>query len=105
MRIGRELPKLNKRCDFMMYDRNKGVKSILNARKNGDRIERHCETCALFNTVNGKITHNLPSEARYGHKNWLYFFSDTYPLYENNNYVGYYLEHEWFEPDKEDSKP
>jgi uncharacterized protein YndB with AHSA1/START domain len=85
----------------MVYDRNKGVESILKAWINKDLIENYWETRALFNTVNGKIKHNLPNEARDEDFNWLYFYHGTYPVYENNTYVGYCLGYDWCEPDKE----
>jgi hypothetical protein len=85
----------------MFYDRNKGVQSILNARNNNDPIENYWETRALFNTVNGKITHNLPNDARDEDFNWLYFLPYAYPIYENNKYVGYCHGNRFCAPDEE----
>jgi len=43
----------------MIYDRNAGVKSILDARKNGDLIETLLNGSAMFSLVDGKITRKV----------------------------------------------
>lgn len=86
----------------MFYDRNEGVKSILNARMLDDPVEKHWQTSALFNTVTGKITHNLTIDARDNDLSWLYITYDTCPIYTNNIFVGYWLGGDWCDPDEDE---
>jgi len=78
----------------MFYDRNNGVKSILNARINGDVSELRFKGSAMFNITDGKITHN--TEYIIGRdRRWRFFTSYTYPVFENNQFVGYFGCGDW----------
>jgi len=73
-----------------MYDRNKGVQSIIDAYKNNDPTERGRNTGAVFNCKTGKITHNNTiCGAIGGGCGWYYLIEFYYPVYEGDKYIGF----------------
>ena len=70
-----------------MYDRNKGVQSIIDAQQNADDEEMYPKG-AIFNIDNGKISHNIPEDFEYNPV-WYWLTQECYPLYNSvGNYVG-----------------
>ena len=86
-----------------IYDRNTGVESIQNARIHGDMAELHFKGCAMFNITDGTITHNTTSDMRNRDMSWLFVATSTYPVYENNQFVGYYLNGVFKQPGRVES--
>ena len=71
-----------------MYDRNKGVQSIIDAVEHGDPDEEYPHG-GMFNRKTGRITHSEQCHVCDG-DDWYYITAYDYPVYENGLYVGYY---------------
>ena len=71
-----------------MYDRNKGVQSIIDANERGDPDEEYPHG-GVFNVETGRITHSVQTHIEFGGY-WYYVTSYFYPVYKNGRYVGYY---------------
>ena len=71
-----------------MYDRNKGVQSIIDAVERGDPDEE-LPFGGMFNIKTGRITHSEQCHVGAG-GDWYYITAYDYPVYENGLYVGYY---------------
>ena len=71
-----------------MYDRNRGVQSIIDAVERGDPDEA-LPLGGMFNVKTGRITHSEQCHV-YDGGHWYYITADDYPVYENGLYVGYY---------------
>ena len=71
-----------------MYDRNKGVQSIIDAQYNGDKDEL-LPKGAIFNQKTGKISHNVFEDFKTD-LDWRWLIPLYYPVYDNaGNYLGY----------------
>jgi len=71
-----------------MYDRNKGVQSIIDAVERGDPGEA-LPLGGMFNIKTGRITHSEQCHVCDG-GDWYYITPSEYPVYKNGLYVGYY---------------
>jgi hypothetical protein len=71
-----------------MYDRNKGVRSIIEAALNGDPDEE-CPRGGKFNYITGKITHRGFAQLEYN--GWFWITEEYYPIYDKDgNYIEWY---------------
>jgi len=77
-----------------MYDRNKGVQSIIDANEREDPDEEY-PYGGMFNVETGRITHSEECHVGAG-GDWYYITASDYPVYENGLYVGYYYGEDFF---------